>query len=345
MSGTTDAAAGKTFFVQNHDTTRFGTYSLADEDRHLDIMAQKPHFALTETQYYSFWVPEAKLHCFTWVWHHPNLDTVMAGAMAWTGIRPETLSCELFNFYQHMKADVFDGHFARAKFENGFAIYAEEPGKRIRLTYDDPARGNHFDVLETAVSEPMMWPTSNHFEQVMHCTGEVTLRGKRYAVDCHSIRDRSWGEYRSEQPMNIPPNHWAVGAIDAANAFCIVGMEDEALDPMWKGKFAVPGGNTLRFGWLLVDGEKRLVRSLSMLADFDAADLMPRKVVIHVEDDAGAHHTIEGRAIAATPLRAWINISCSINLMEWSWGGRTCSGEMQTVAFGDFYHAFAPRAE
>lgn len=345
MAGIDESPLGKTFFVQNHDRSSFGTYDVKDEDRHPEIQAEKPHFALTETQYYSFWVPEANLHCFNWIWYHPNLNSVMAGTMAWTGVRPESLSCELFNFYQHMSADVFEGHFGKAKFENGFSVDAEDPGKRIRIRYLDRERDTHFDVLQTAVTEPLMWPTSNHFEQVMHCTGEVTLRGQTYPVDCLSVRDRSWGEYRPETPMNIPPNHWAVGAADAGNSFCIVGMEDEALDPIWKGRMPAPSSDPLRFGWLIVDGEKCLARSLSMKAEFDPVHLMPTAVVMHVEDDRGRKHTIRGRRTAATPFRAWININCSVTLMEWEWAGRTFTGEMQTVMFGDFFNACATLPE
>lgn len=334
------SAQGKTFFVQNHDLTRFGSYDPRDEDIHREIMADKPHFALTETQYYSFWVPEAGIHCFNWAWFHPNLNSVSVGTLSWSGFHRNPLTCELFNFYNHHTGDVFKEHFGRASFENGFSIYAEEPGKRIRIRYDDPERGNSFNVLQTAITEQLMWPTSNHFEQVMHSTGELILRGKHYEVDCLSVRDRSWGEYRVEAPMNIPPNHWCVGALDANFSFTIVGMEDEALDPMWKGKFSVPGDSPLRFGWMIVDGEKCLVQKLSMKAEYDPDDLMPRSYIVHVEDDRGRSHTLEGRVVGATPFSAWQNMNCPICLTEWTYKGQKFTGEVQSVMFPDFIREY-----
>ena len=341
MAGVNDLELGSAYFVQNHGQKGFGTYDVSDEELHPAHKVEKPHYALTETQYYGFWVPEANLHCFSWIWAHPNLKSVTAGTMAWTGIRKNSLACELFNFHTHMSMDVFRDGFFNADFDNGFSVHAEEAGKRFRIKYDDPGRGNSFDVLQVAASEPLMWPTSNHFEQVMKCTGEVTLRGKRYEVDCYSMRDRSWGEYRLEDQMGIPPNHWTVGTADGDNAFCIVGMEDEARNPMWKGRFTVPGTSTLRFGWLLVDGQKCRATTLSSLVTYDPDDLMPRTVSMHVEDEHGRRHEIEGRVIAATPIHAWLNIACAINLIEWNWRGRTFTGEMQTVMFNDFIHAFS----
>ncbi len=339
MAKASDLELGSAYFVQYHKP-EFGTYSPRDEELHPEIQAEKPHYALTETQYYGFYVPEAQLHCFTWVWYHPNLRTLTSGTMAWRGIKPINLSCELFDFRGYMSGDVFKDGFFNFTLDSGLSIEMPEIGRTFRLRYSDPDRGNSFDILQEAVTEPLVWPSNNHFEQTMHCTGEVTLRGESFAVDCFSLRDRSFGEYRMEDPMGIPPNSWTTGAFGPDLSFCVVGMEDEALDPIWKGRFEIPPGSTLRFGWMVVDGAKCIVTDLRSKIDYDPADLMPRAMYLKITDEHGRVHELHGKVLAATPLTAWLNIRCPVCMIEWNYNGRIGHGEIQNVQFNDFVRAF-----
>lgn len=337
MSEAQNLELGSAYFVQYHKGG-FGTYDPRDEELHPEICKEKPHYALTETQYYGFYVPEADLHCFTWVWYHPNLNALESGTMAWRGFKPINLACELFDFRGFMSGEVFAKTFTDFTLDSGLSITMTEPGKTWRLRYEDKERGNGFDVVQQAVTEPLVWPTSNHFEQTMHCTGRITLRGEAHAVDCYSVRDRSFGEYRLEDPMGIPPNSWTTGAFGPDLSFTVVGMEDETLDPIWKGKFAIPPGSLLRFGWLVVDGEKCVVTQMNSKIDYDREHLLPRAMYLKLTDEHGRVHEFHGRVRAATPLTAWLNVRCPICMIEWNYNGRIGHGEIQNVQFNDFLH-------
>ena len=331
---------GEAYFLQ-YFSPSFGTYSLTDEELHLEAKADKPHYALTETQYFGFFVPEHNIHCFTWVWCHPNLNTVTGGTMAWKGIKRRSLACELFDYRNFMTADVFRDSFTSYKLDSGIGIEMTEPGRQFRLTYNDAARENRFDVLQTAVSEPLVWPTNNHFEQVMKCEGEITLRGETHAVDCFSVRDRSFKEYRLEEPMaNVPPNYWITGVFDETFSFCVVGMDHADLNPMWKDKFELPGSSSLRFGWLIVDGKKIAVREGRIKTEYDMDNLFVKTMDLTLTDTDGRVFQIHGEVGATTPFIAWMNARVPISLVHWTCSGKSGVGEIQSAQFTDFIRAY-----
>jgi hypothetical protein len=333
-------SVGEAYFVQFHKP-EFGTYSLDDEELHPEDKVSKPHYALTETQYYGFFVPEKNIHCFTWIWFHPNLNTLTAGTMAWKGVKKHNLGCELIDYRNHMSGDVFRGGFTSYKLDSGLEVEWTKPGREVRLRYGDAARSNHFDIVQTAVAEPVSWPTSKHFEQVMHCTGELSLRGEKHKVDCFSVRDRSFGEYRVEQPMGIPPNSWITGVFDAGLSFCVVGMDDPGLGPIWADKFSVPRDSCLRFGWIMVDGKKKIVREARTKTDYDMDNLLPTKIRMILTDEDGTVYEIAGEVGASTPFTAWLNSRVVICLVHWKYGRKTGVGEIQSAQFTDFVHAYS----
>ena len=340
--GQKELALGEGYFVQYY-APQFGTYDVRHERLHPEDKAEKPHYALTETQYFGFYVPEKKLHSFNWVWYHPNLNSVLAGSMTWYGVQPITLGCELFDYRNHMSGDVFGGKWPDAAFDSGLKIQMLEPGKTFELQYDDPERGNHFKVLQKGVSEPVMWPSSKHFEQVMHCTGEVTLRGDTHKVDCYAMRDRSWGEYRLENSMHIPPNSWVTACFGPDFSFHVTGMDDPERDPVWKGEFKVDPESLLRFGWMIVDGEQVPIASAKIKTDYDFSILHPTGISIHITDVKGRTYLAEGKVLASTPFYAWLNLRALICMVEWTCNGRKGYGEIQTLHFTDFVRKMAGR--
>mgnify|MGYP003382274340 CR=1 FL=1 len=344
MDERSSLSVGEGYFFQYCDA-EFGQYTLADEELHVSDRQSKPHYSLTETQYYGFFVPEENIHCFTWIWYHPNLNTVTAGTMAFQGHKPIVQECELYDFRAFMSGDVFANGFMSAKFDNGLSVEMTEPGRQFRLTYADDKLGNRFDVLQSAVSDPLMWPTSHHFEQVMKCEGELTLRGRTYQVDCLSVRDRSFSEYRLETPLAIPPNSWVTATFDESFSFCVVGMDHPDLDPVWKGDFEIDPGSLLRFGWMVVDGEQIAVRTARTKIDYDRVTLLPRSIVTTITDTRGREYHAKGEVTAAAPLDAWMNARTPICLVKWECQGRSGIGEIQQLQFSEFIRAMRAKGQ
>jgi hypothetical protein len=180
-----------------------------------------------------------------------------------------------------------------------------------------------------------MWPSNHHFEQVMHAKGQITLRGKTYPVDSLVLRDRSFGEYRQENSLSIPPNTWSGGVFGEDFSFCVVAIDDPARDPVWKGAFDIPEEKRLRFGWMIVDGEKVVVEKASTLTHYDD-NLVARAISLHLVDEKGRAYVIEGERWASVPFLPWPNSRMPICGMHWTCNGRKGIGEVQSLQYNDF---------
>lgn len=75
----------------------------------------------------------------------------------------------------------------------------------------------------------------------LRARGELVLRGKSYEVDSYALRDRSWGQLRTEDQKAAPPMDWMNGVFDDDFCFGCTAFDDEGSDPDWKGILKIPG--------------------------------------------------------------------------------------------------------
>ena len=97
-----------------------GKSSGNDESLHPEWKARNPHYALTETQYFGFHVPQACIHAFTYLWHHPNLGVMSGRAMAMQGIKENASACELFDYRAYMSDKILPADLSSFTMDNGF---------------------------------------------------------------------------------------------------------------------------------------------------------------------------------------------------------------------------------
>lgn len=81
---------------------------------------------------------------------------------------------------------------------NGNRIKQLVPNMKYHMTYSDPGKFESDLIFEGLVA-PNPHPAGvapfwrgRHFDQPMRTTGEIVLNGERIAIDCLSVRDRSW---------------------------------------------------------------------------------------------------------------------------------------------------------
>ncbi len=307
-------------YISSGGAQGFGTSTAADEYLH---GSGPPGDSLTETWYWGFFVPERAINCYAYCWVHPNLHTVSAGLMIYAGVKPHHLAAELFDMPMFL-SDSIVGNGGDIQIPNGMRVQVTTPLEDVRLTYEDAARETAVDVRLRAVSPPIVRPNNKHFEQVMRVTGELMLRGERHAVDCVSVRDRSWGELRPEGHNPSPPMTWTTGAAqDGSLAFTV-----NALDP------EVP--DAFKDGWVWRDGRPvRLVRA-EKRTEREAGSLRPTRHLIEGEDAEGVAFRADGEVIAALPWAGWHNARCQLGLVRWDLSGQTAFGETIDVQWNDY---------
>lgn len=298
---------------------------------------------LNETQFFGFHVPEHQIGFFGYLRVHNNLNQAATLAIGWQGTKDHIINAELMDVrnYQSMAFLTDDLHHYVSP--SSYGVTMEEPGKRYRLQFDDPARGNRIDVRYEATMEPVTWPTQRHFDQIMHCTGVIELRGKAYDVDCLTVRDRSWAEIRPEVPQTTPPPAWVNGAFGGDDGFCVTLVDDPKRNPAWLGKMEMDPAKCLKSGWLSRDGQVAFIRTASKLTQYpDRRTLRPGVVEMELTDTLDRTFRMRGTPICSCPAGSWVNVRTYDVVMRWERDdGAVGYGIMLDPQFTDFVNAMS----
>jgi hypothetical protein len=318
----------------------FGLHAPGDEYYH---GAGPAGDTLTETWYWNFFIAEAAINCFAYCWVHPNLRVVTGGLMIYQGWKPNHLACEVFEMRDYLSMQVV-GDGSVIALPSGFRVEVIEPLEHVRLNFADSRRETALTVDLRAAGAPVMRANNKHFEQVMHATGTLLLRGTRHAVDCYPVRDRSWGELRPEDHAAVPPYTWLTGTFGPDMAFNLGMHDDPASDPEWIGIMDAPK-HIFKDGWVVVNGEQRRVVRATKATRRDRPGLRPVSHTIEFEDSAGEVYRMQGEVIAQTNWAGWSNMNTHLGLVRWNWSGRTGFGETQDVQWNDYVYLMTKHAE
>src|SRR4030095_9525069 len=105
---------------------------------------------------------------------------------------------------------------------------------------------------------------------------EVTLRGKRYAIDGIGMRDRSWGQLRTEANVPAPPVTWMTGPFPRSGiSWNVAAHDDPELKPDWAGMFDIPRERLVHDTWVYRDGRLSRLKNVSSLTTRDPPTLRP----------------------------------------------------------------------
>ena len=174
----------------------------------------------TETTYLAFHVAQAALHGTLYVLTRPNLGIALSSVVIARGTRLHAHDVDFCDPQIHLPCPESYSDFT---LQNGLSVKAESLSEwdfsyRHKLGYCDfalhfEAFHHPFDPLDPAENPLATGKTAagsdkligdawsnGHFDTKGHITGELTLYGVRYEVDCFEGMDRSWGP-RNEIPQ------------------------------------------------------------------------------------------------------------------------------------------------
>jgi hypothetical protein len=315
----------------------FGTLAAQDEGYHGRAQPEK-HHEMTETWYWGFYEPESQLHGFIHIWTHPNLNLCTGGLFAHFGHKREHLAAELFDF-RNFTPDTIIDDAGNIKLANGLTVTFEEPMQRMRIAYENAARGFRLDMLQSAVQPPIVRANNRHFEQTMRATGSVVFQGREYRFDNLSIRDRSWGERRPEDGHLLPPYTWMNGAFSEDFAFCISGHDDPARAPDWSGLYQLAPERLMSDAWIYDHGRMLRLTRMSKLTERAWDGLRPLRSTIDCVAEDGRSFRFVGEIIASNPWHCWQNALCHCGLTRWTspqFPRVIAWGETQEVQWNDY---------
>lgn len=291
--------------------------------------------AFFEAWWFGFQVPDRLISVYAYPWFRPNLGIAGGGVLAWDG-RGSLPWTMLHNDYAWSRVTRDPAVMMRgdeADTPQGIRINCLAPAERYRVRYERPALA--FDVTFEATGPASSTSATaaeqdifkGHVDQPGHYRGRLRIGDEWLEVDCHGVRDRSWGPRRDDATtMHVGYYHATASDRDA---FLIVTHADADDD-----------GSSLISGYLIRDGEQApLVTGGARVTR--NGDLSPASCVIEAVDAKGRKLTASGtsRNYAAIQLQpGMFNWS---SLAEWRFDDVTCFGELQDTWHPDRYRAFA----
>ena len=325
------------------DSTKgLGQVKDSDDFLHPELSKSEPGHALTETQYMGFNIPEHNIHGLGYLWYHPNLKTVMGGIAVWQGFKRHPLESEIWDYVNYMSDDCLKDDLWKYRLENGYTVSTIKPLASHRIQYESKATDSFVDVSYEALMPPAMYGSGMHFEQGMKTSGEVRLRGKTYAVNGMTIRDRSFGQLRREYLVSLPPLAWINGAFSDKFVFGCMVFDDPKHHPEWAGKFDLPNNNPLREGWVYKDGIQSQMVKVSKLTTRKPGTFYADRVEMTIEDALGRTFEITGQSIAGVNWQTWQNMDSNVNLMRWECNGEVTHGDYQEFLWPEYVRQFHP---
>jgi hypothetical protein len=314
----------------------------APEDEFLHPVANSlvPGDSVTETQYFGFNIPEKQIDALCYMYHHPHLGVVSAGAWVWRGRKRHNFQSEIFDWVNFENDRCLDGDLHRVEFANGYRTEVIEPLKRHRIGYADPLRGNSFEIEYDAITPPVLMKRGLHFEQGVRAQGQLTLGGERHAVDCIAFRDRSWGAVRPEAHSPLPPIGWLQCVFSEDFAIAVTACDSLDSDPDWKDVLQLPAGDNLIGGWVWDKGQLSPVAKITKSTQREYDTLFPTTVEASVTDAAGRNYRIRGETVAAGHWQTWMNFSAAYCLDRYECNGQVTHGDFQEVQSLDYVSRF-----
>jgi hypothetical protein len=306
-----------------------------------------------ETNWWSLNIPERGIGCWLHAGYHANRGRVTWRVIVWdpSGADPGRLAYYRKAPDAPMSADpdLRDITFPAG----GYSVRMLVPLMDYHVAYGDRYQDFSVEFEHRSVHPPQRFTPGQapalhnpHLDQLGHITGELVLRGERIPIDCHSVRDRTWGPRggrhgQSQKAAHVRGEHlvlhpggarwreierergrgriqYIFGHTDARTGFLgFVRPQDGDAD----------GWSPMNVGWLLRDGEfQRLDRSRSRTKNFrDPRTGWSAHMLVDLTDVAGRTMNAEGFAVSHVAEHG----AGSNALMRWEYDGKIGWGEDQ----------------
>lgn len=283
----------------------------------------------TETYYFGFSVPEERVIGFVYLWFHPNQGMVTAGVAVYQGHCGPVLQAAFSDIRDHLLArDHVDAATGAMHFPMGLHLEPVSPLRHWRITLQTDSNTG-FALDFRAAQPPVVRADQKHFDQAMHVTGTLTLRGRPMAVDCVQIRDRSWNNLRVEDPLPVPPFDWLTLATGDGLALNLSLFDDlSVLGPV--DGIGVPPV-LLQDGWVQRDGRQRRIVEVDKQTWRSSSDRAPCRHRVTAVDEDGERYALEGTVVAGCAWNGWPNMVWHQGLVQWTVNGQPAWGESQEV--------------
>ena len=319
----------------------FRNTPLTIEDERFHPPVDPDDASSSETSYFGFNIPDQHINAEIYHWFHPVSRLCSGGLWIWQGVKPLMLQAEYFNYqvFTPMPEMDLDDWVSPI----GIQQTVLEPGQHIQVEFWDKQQNTGFKIDQTAVMPAAVRADNKHLSQALKVGGELTLRGKSYAIDSYFTRDRSWQQLRPETVHPIPPLTWGAAVFDDNLAFHFSGFDDPELGPDWRDAYPPQHiGQALRWGYVYRDGQTLPLVKMHKLTQRDVDGVSPLSATIELQDSSGQSYALSAELQARIPGPAWFNMQVIFCQMKYTLpDGRVGYGDFQDCQFPHYVRQFA----
>jgi hypothetical protein len=314
----------------------------------------------TETNWWSFNIPERKIGCWLHAPYYPNRNTLTWRVFVW-----DDRAWDIGHLAYYRKVEEVamptDPDLRDITFPGGgYRLQMLEPLMKYALSYADDERkfalefthtGTHLPRRFTPGEPPFM--QTPHLDQLGHVEGVLTLDGERIPIDSYSVRDRTWGPRGgpyatsriahgadTSRVLNPGGPRWREierergrGRIEYIFGHC--GPDTGFLGFVRTQEGDANGWSPMNAGWLLRDGVfGHLDKTKSRMLNFrDPLTGWSDHMQVMLGDDRGRTMEVEGLAVSRMSETGYAVNS----LMHWEFDGKVGWGEDQDVFLPDHF--------
>jgi hypothetical protein len=291
------------------------THDLPQADRFADARDNNPYW--NESVWFSFSIPEKRLHGLVQYYFRPNMGMLNGGPVMWDPSGTYSWNCLYYN-WSHLQALPPDSRKFDMRALNSLAVKVIEPQTRYSIHYDN--EGFQMDLEWHAIGPVHELKTGDagqqatakfHIEQPGRMRGTIRRDGQVYDIDCFSMRDTSFGarEYAS---LATGGYFWGIAAASAFHAIA-----------MGEGKQQrVIGGFIWKDGQLssLQSGTRRIIQF---------GKHGPKQVLFEATDALGRSILASGAVEDGLIFTGYTDHTVVWSLVQWDWDGVTHWGDNQ----------------
>lgn len=306
-----------------------------------------------ETNWWAFNVAERRIGGWLHAAYYPNRSTVTWRVFVWDdkGADPSRLA-----YYKKVEDAPMpaDPDLRNITFpQGGYKLKMLTPLMDYHVTYQDAERHFGIEFEHRSVHPPHRFTpgeapclTNPHIDQLGRMTGILTLHGERIAIDCFSVRDRTWGPREGAHAASQKPEYvrgetsvlhrggprwreierergrgrieYIFGHTDASTGFLSFVRPQDGDAKGW---------SPLNMGWLLKDGIfTRLDKTKSAMRNYRNKDSgWSEHMEVMLVDESGRSMEAEGFAVSHMCEHG----SGANALFRWEYDGKVGWGEDQ----------------
>ena len=306
------------------------------------------HWWETETAWFSFNIPERRIGGWFYNQILATQGVCNGGAWVWDDSPSEARYSARHQGLTLPDLERLD--LRDARLPNGNHLQVLEPLMSYRVRYEDPGEFEadlRFDGIMAPNPHPIgvapFW-RGRHFDQPMHVVGTVVLRGEELAVDCLSVRDRSWGprpqgpDPRTPRPRERPSRPARPRRPPEGVGYPFATADERNGWLLYSRPTVVDGtaSDELSTGYLLRDGTYGHLVTGRRRTWLDPTTRWIERIEVEAVDEHGRTLDASGRLVSR---HGADHLSSGTGLFRWEWDGLTGWGEDQTYAPQDILEA------